>query len=237
MSEDSVWHSWLPEQALAPLLPSEALDAALELWMRRWLASGKLQRASWASAPSAPSGTFAAAEGAADVVASAIYGNAIDEPLVRSEERARLRKAAGTALAELERSCTAVVEKARLLGTPEGARRSAGLLLGDRRIASIVIFEPRLVAEAKRLAAGSRPGPLEPSAVRRGVAAQQVSFAAFVGAARLDLSELAGLAAGDIVLLDRAAGTPLVPVLDGRRIADQPCHVRATAEAIALALV
>lgn len=239
--------AWLPAGALTDGPVRALLATAVDAWSAAWFAD-RAERATvtlLASASPPVEVARAPASPALDMRYAPAFGQtmihlALDaEPssnLLSSLDADLLRGFEHRLFADLAERLLACIGHDRLEHSSPGYSTSA-----PRRTIELVVTFDRsgdairtsvpaaaLVAARKRMAQPARAHDKTLVTVRRALLCSRVSVSAMLGTAELALDQLSGLAVGDVIVLDRAVGTPVDLVRAGT---DVPFAVGHLAEA------
>lgn len=216
---------WLPAEALEGGAVPALVEGAVGAWASKWFSRAQPRAGSFAVRAGKAdvraggwrlAGKVGAALSAAQVLRVAgLATNAQPERLVLSEtDRDIIGRLAAEIVADLARTIgtalgldPAGAGEADPLSDPFGGGGGLQFVIGDtggEPLADIAIPAAALIAFRKAGIPESRRrlAPLAPTAAA--VEAMQVRVSARLGAATLPLGELAGLAAGDVLVLDRS---------------------------------
>lgn len=218
---------WLPSAALtAPEVLSQ-IDGALDAWSERWFRSLRVLRRSVTLDAGPASGDAAAATPRLSVRASAsglaiLTGRALDLEIGQLEmseaDHSVVDDVSRALMQDLANALDEALAGSASGGAP-GASSATGVVieLGDedgRRLA-LVETSAALLASARRDRLGERAASAASlSPLSAALASTPVTLSAHLGSASIELPEARRLAAGDVVVLDRALDAPIDLVSD-----------------------
>ncbi len=250
------WKTWLPAGALGGRI-DRLLAEMLRSWSEAWFCNertGPLGEIAVAARSGFPPGggrwrsldeglALAIPEQAAGRLARIMLEAPPGSAPYSGSDRQVIEQLAAGCIDDL---CARLARLARL--GPEARWRAgdarpdelAGWLLCDigveRREPLVRLFiEPGLAARLVKAGLPPSPptNPLQP--VPAGLARQSVGLSAFIGRCELTLADLAGLAEGDVIVLDREVDGAVDLAVDGRPV-DGRCTVEQAGAALALRL-
>lgn len=252
------WRPWLPESALGEAGLDQALAEVARQWSTKWFARKSARLLSGlgeAKDPSADAGfSWRMLEGDVAIGVSALatgrlaalmLDEAVPEAPGIGDQRV-IDQLTDTALQDLGRRL------AETLGLSPTARwREAGdadrpVFARARRcqlgvdiatpLLQIIVSGDALVARAKSRASRG-PAPARLARIAEGLAQQRTEVAARLGRCSLTLADLAGLAIGDVLVLDGRADHPVPLAVNGKTAARGSCHVQRDGEQLHLQIV
>ena len=233
-----VWKTWLPATALDTGLVEQMLAATVDEWSAKWFARRPMRIVAAFAAIEAPAAgkgerwqlleeglALRTAAGAAIGVVEAMLDAAIAEKGLSAADRDLIDSLAAGCLDDLRSRL------AQLVGLPRDTAwrqaEPAADLVRDARLCAIgprtgshaveMLVGADLFVAMIRRSARSAPTPLVLRPLSEGLARQPVTLSARVGDCELPLPEVASLAVGDVVVLNRDIAEPLDLALDGER--------------------
>lgn len=227
--------AWLPQAALRDGAVGRLLGARIGQWSAKWIAGGGIDLLDERTLEGAAPGCDAIAwQGPGEGVAlglpgpapAGLAGLALDADLsgarLEGLDRQLVERLAEAMLDDLRRDLAGLFEMVpaatwrALPAAPAwvGALRYAFGPASRKFVLHLALAADRL-ARLRKSAIGAAPAAVALQPVAAGLAGQPIGLSARVGGCALSLAELGGLAAGDVLILDRAAGEPLDLVVDG----------------------
>lgn len=246
--------SWLPPEAVQRAVREVALRPCVREWSAAWFAARSVDLAGdpvVGANPAAARGTcwqladgvvLSLAEDADARIAAMMYGGPDDGASPTPADRAALDAAAAACVADFRSRLAATLGlggAAWRLGTVESGRGpwwTWRVADGGRAdLLQIALSEELIVRRARAalppFVTGKTVAPLAIA-----LAGQQVTVSALVGRSRLTTTELAGLAVGDVLVLDRDL-TAAVDVAIGHRPKPLRCTVDRQDDRLQLTIV
>lgn len=223
--------SWLPAEAIQRGVRDVPMRASVRDWASSWFALGQAAAGQVdvtgdpvaTTEPGKARGTcwqladgvvLALATDAEARIAAAMFGAPDDPALLTAADRAALDAAAEACIADLRARLASALRLgggAWRGGTPDGfpapwwtwrvADRGGSTLLE-------IALSEELIARRVRAALAPAPAPRDLSSFAAALSDQVVAVSALVGRSRLTTTELAGLARGDVLVLDRDLDKP-----------------------------
>ena len=239
--------AWLPRNAIASAVERLPVRDAVSDWAAKWFACGgaSLTGLTAVDGDAALTGevmaideglVLATSGDAAAAIGVLMFGDPDDA--ATAADRAAIGAAAEQALGDLRQRV------AQLVGLPrDAAWRARAASVGDagycftirvgKASMALIVADRLLIAgiKARLRPVASRPLGVIATSLDR----QEIALSARLGASRLSMGELAGLAAGDVVVLDRALADPAELVID-RVPQVAACTIAAGAEHLDLTL-
>lgn len=215
--------SWLPTEAIQRGVRDVPLRACVRDWASSWFASGQADLTGdpvTTAEPGKGRGTcwqlaegvvLALVDDAEARIAMLMFGVPDDPAALTAADRMALDAAAQACVADLR---TRLVSALRLAGAAawRGGTPAADLpapwwawRMTDGRGATLleIALSEELIVRRVRAALGPAPDPRALSPLAVALSDQPVTVSALVGRSRLTTTELAGLSAGDVLVLDR----------------------------------
>jgi len=253
----TTWRAWLPDSALARSGLDQSLADVARQWSLKWLARKTVRPlGALAVSPLSTDGALhwlaldadalvAVSTQATDRIAMLMIGETVPQSIADAD-RAVLDSLVDVALQDL---CRRIAET---LGMPPEARwrelgegagpkidRPRGAQLGVDQatpLLHVTFASDVMIALAKRR---SPPAPIRERVKPLGTAlvGQPVDLSASLGSCSLAIADLAGLAAGDVLVLDRVAHEPLPIAVNGRAGPRGKCTVQQGADSLELKLL
>lgn len=251
------WTPWLPEDAAIPASAQRLLAEQIESWSRDWFAGSAVRTIGQLSRVAAPRSELrktiwhdcdeGVAIGLPPTGPAALGALVLDVTTASGNRNADDLKLLDT----LGMECLDALKLrlAQLLGLGKPSWRSTDILHGE---GAIYRLEIGLAARAVtiqleigkacfiRFARGLLPDPAAAVPLGSGVEALArlpVSLSALLGSCSLTLAELSGLAADDVIVLDRATEESLPLAIGGAPLARGTCTVVETGNGLALKII
>jgi flagellar motor switch/type III secretory pathway protein FliN len=241
------FRTWLPDGAIEQGARNVPLRQAVADWSGRWFAHGKLAVAADATPAGAidtrggrvwesPGGlAMVVAPASDDRLISLMFGAAPDQAELTAGDRDALDACVGACFGDLR---TQVGRVFRLDGnSPWRSASSPALDVGrwwtwqvedDRGLSmALIAAEEALIARWVRNALPPPPAQARLGSIAHALADQQIVVSAAVGRCRMSTSDLAGLALGDVLVLDQSLDQP-VSIAVNRRPKAMRCVVHRT---------
>jgi len=252
------WNPWLPEEALADGATDRLLAEMLGRWSEKWFAHqvvrplGTLSRTGAAEAPGGAAEARFLDDGLAVTFDSAATRTIAAMMLDAAEEKGTLTERDSQVVTRLAAAAVddLCVRLSQMFRLPADARwrtgpvgavplddvRSCALGIADREPLIHILVETRLMVGLVRcrIPPAPQPRPLQP--ISAGLGSQLLTVSALLGRCDLTLSELADLAIGDVLVLDRQLADPLSLVVDGQA-KEASCTVEQEGEQLRLAIL
>lgn len=250
--------SWLPEMALEGSVADRGVADAARQWSAKWFANAAVQPRGGFAVDA--TGDLANVEWLVldDDIAVAVPASsrlALAVLMTGAPADAGIAGATdGRVVDELARTCVDDLLRRliQLFRLPDGARwarcaagerptiaapRGCDLFDGDGSPLLRILVATELLIEFVKAGLPPLPkqAPLAP--LSAGLAAQRVAVSAFVGRCRLTLADIAGLGPGDVVVLDRDAGSAVELAVDGAPTLDARCSVEQADGRLSLTLL
>lgn len=214
------WHTWLPAACLTGEPAIAPFAAAVDAWSEHWFETPPLAIASkWVT--TRPSGLdvrdwealhTAAAGGlglqirreGSEYLVAALLGSHAARPAYTAHDRKLFDPVAAHVLGDLRERLVGVVKTLDVSAGSSGPSFELGLLDGMGRPILRLLADCRLLVALVKSHTAPRHAPPPPVSARADAIDDTVVTAALrAGCARLSYSDLAGLAAGDVLILDR----------------------------------
>ena len=254
MSSTPRERAWLPEQAVVDWLTASPLTALVDDWSSQWFMTGRSHVGAWeVIAPGAlETGITATAEGLA-LSCGPCVPDRLQALVFGMPPTARPTPADGRQMTEVVRSCLEDLKRrlTQLYGLSSDARwqdvgvmplalpgrRCAVSLGGSARDGEIgIVLDDELAVRCikARLPPATAGKALRPR--QRTLADLSVELSALVGTCRLGLSQMAGCAVGDVLVLDRPLDESLELAVDSHIVSDCDCRLVDHGDALRLVL-
>lgn len=219
--------SWLPSEAIQRGVRDVPMRASVRDWASSWFAAGQADVSGDPVATSEPGkarGTcwrladgvvLALATDAEERIAASMFGTPDDPASLTAADRASLDSAADACIADLRARLASALRLGG--GAWRGGASDDGLpapwwtwRVADRDGSTLleIALSEELIVRRVRAALARAPAPRDPSSFAAALADQAVAISALVGRSRLTTTELAGLARGDVLVLDRDLDKP-----------------------------
>lgn len=217
---------WLPAEAIRRGVGDVPIRASVRDWASSWFAAGQMDVTGDPMATSGPgkaAGTcwqladgvvLALATDAEARIAAAMFGAPDDPTSLTAADRAALDGAAEACIADLRARLASALRLgggAWRGGAPDdGPPFWWSWRVSDRGGSTLleIALSEELMVRRVRGALAPAPAPRDLSSFAVALSDQDVAISALVGRSRLTTTELAGLARGDVLVLDRDLDTP-----------------------------
>ncbi|HWU94980.1 MAG TPA: FliM/FliN family flagellar motor C-terminal domain-containing protein [Sphingomonas sp.] len=251
------WTPWLPEDAAVPALAQRLLAEEIESWSRDWFAGSAVRTVGQLSRVAAPRSELRKAiwHGCDEGVAiglplagtAALGALVLDVTTASGNRNADDLKLLDTLGKECLDGLKLRLAQLLMLGKPDWRSSDIGQAEG-----AVYRLEIGLAARAVtiqlelgkacfiRFAQGLLPEPAAAAALGSGVEALAripVSLSALLGSCSLTLAELSGLAADDVIVLERAMEESLPLAIGGVPLARGSCTVVEAGDGLALKII
>lgn len=221
MSDDLAWQRWLPPSAVARAVADAPIARIVAEWAAAWFAGAPPRvRDAIEKGPGMRAGggwslegiALMPDEGAEARVIASLFGAPPEPDTLTPADRDALSIVVEACLTDLRTRLAAgfaigdTAWRPALAGEDAPRCRAWPVEAGREALLEVRVDDERLVRWWCGRFSGGEPKPLTPRVAA--LAAQPVAVGAMVGRSRVTTADMAGLVPGDVVVLDRAIGTP-----------------------------